>query len=196
VTRHRICVFAGSRDGGPDHVAGARAVGASIARRGWGLVYGGASVGSMGVVADAALAAGAEVQGVIPRSMVERELAHAGLTCLWVVDTMHDRKAKMHELSAAFLALPGGCGTLDETFEAVTWMQLGLHDKPIALLDTAGYWQPLARWFDRAVADGFVPEAHARKIVFDGDVERVLDHLAPSRDPASRNPGRGVTARR
>jgi uncharacterized protein (TIGR00730 family) len=180
VTRHRVCVFAGSRDAGPGHIAAAKAVGTSIARRGWGLVYGGASVGSMGVVADAALAAGAEVHGVIPRSMVDRELAHGGLTKLWIVGTMHERKAKMHALSSAFLALPGGCGTLDETFEAITWMQLGLHDKPIALLDTAGYWQPLAQWFERAVADGFVSEAHAHKVRFEADVERTLDLLGPA----------------
>ncbi len=174
-----VCVFAGSRDGGSVHLEAARAVGTSIARRGWGLVYGGASVGCMGALADAALAAGAPVHGVIPRSMVDRELAHRGLTRLWVVDTMHERKARMHALAHAFLALPGGCGTLDETFEAVTWMQLGLHDKPIALLDTGGYWQPLARWFERAVAEGFVLEAHARFVAFEADVERALDGLAP-----------------
>jgi uncharacterized protein (TIGR00730 family) len=175
---HRVCVFAGSRDGGPEHLAAARAVGTSLARRGWGLVYGGASVGSMGAVADATLAAGGEVQGVIPRRMVDRELAHAGLSRLWIVDSMHERKARMHTLADAFLALPGGCGTLDETFEAITWMQLGLHDKPIAFLDT-GYWQPLARWFERARADGFVLESHARRVLFEADVERALDVLGP-----------------
>lgn len=174
---HRVCVFAGSRDAGAPYQDAARAVGASIARRGWGVVYGGASVGSMGALADAALAAGGEVQGVIPRSMVDRELAHPGLTRLWVVGTMHERKAKMHELADGFLALPGGCGTLDETFEAITWMQLGLHRKPIGFLDTAGFWQPLARWFERAVADGFVLDAHARAVTFDADVESMLDRL-------------------
>jgi uncharacterized protein (TIGR00730 family) len=155
----------------------ARAAGASIARRGWGVVYGGASVGSMGAIADAALASGGEVQGVIPRSMVDRELAHPGLARLWVVETMHERKAKMHELADAFLALPGGCGTLDETFEAITWMQLGLHRKPIGFLDTSGFWQPIARWFERAVADGFVLDAHARQVFFERDVESILDRL-------------------
>lgn len=174
---HRVCVFAGSRDAGARYLESARALGASLARRGWGVVYGGASVGSMGALADAALAAGGEVHGVIPRSMVDRELAHTGLTRLFAVDTMHERKAKMHELADAFVALPGGCGTLDETFEAITWMQLGLHRKPIGFLDTAGFWQPIARWFERAVADGFVLDAHARALVFDADVESMLDRL-------------------
>jgi uncharacterized protein (TIGR00730 family) len=176
---HRVCVFAGSRDAGARYLEAARAVGASMARRGWGVVYGGASVGSMGALADATLAAGGEVQGVIPRSMVDRELAHPGLTRLWVVGTMHERKARMHELADAFLALPGGCGTLDETFEAITWMQLGLHRKPVGFLDTAGFWQPIASWFERAVADGFVPDAHARALVFDENVESMLERLAP-----------------
>ena len=176
----RVCVFAGSRDAGARYLDAARAVGASIARRGWGVVYGGASVGSMGALADAALMADGEVQGVIPRSMVDRELAHQELTRLWVVGSMHERKAKMHELADAFLALPGGCGTLDETFEAITWMQLGLHRKPIGFLDTAGFWQPIARWFERAVADGFVIEEHARQVFFDADVESMLDRLAES----------------
>ncbi len=175
---HRVCVFAGSRDSGAPHQDAARAVGASIARRGWGVVYGGASVGSMGILADAALAAGGEVQGVIPRSMVDRELAHPGLTRLWIVGTMHERKAKMHELADAFLALPGGCGTLDETFEAITWMQLGLHRKPIGFLDTDGFWQPIARWFERAVAEGFVLAEHARLVEFGADVETMLDQLS------------------
>jgi uncharacterized protein (TIGR00730 family) len=131
----------------------------------------------MGALANAALEAGGEVQGVIPRSMVDRELAHGGLTRLWVVESMHERKAKMHELADAFLALPGGCGTLDETFEAITWMQLGLHRKLLGFLDTAGFWQPIARWFERAVADGFVLDAHARQVVFDAGVESMLDWL-------------------
>jgi len=177
----RVCVFAGSRDAGVPHRNAAKAVGASIARRGWGVVYGGASVGSMGALADAALVAGGDVQGVIPRSMVDRELAHQGLTRLWIVESMHERKAKMHELADAFLALPGGCGTLDETFEAITWMQLGLHRKPIGFLDTVGFWQPIAHWFERAVADGFVLDAHARQVFFDADVESMLDRLGEGR---------------
>jgi len=178
---HRVCVFAGSRDGAPPHLARARELGAAIARRGWGLVYGGASVGSMGAVAGAALAGGAEVQGVIPRSMVDRELAHTRLTKLHIVGSMHERKARMHALAGAFLALPGGFGTLDETFEAVTWLQLGLHAKPIGLLDVDGFWQPLVRWVERAVADGFVPREHAGALRVESDLERLLDALSPSR---------------
>jgi uncharacterized protein (TIGR00730 family) len=177
---HRVCVFAGSREGArPAYAAAARALGAAIARRGWGVVYGGASVGTMGAVADAALAAGGEVDGVIPRFMVEREVAHRGLTRLHVVGSMHERKAKMSDLAGAFVSLPGGFGTLDETFEIVTWWQIGLHAKPIALLDVDGYWEPLRRWIEGAVAAGFVPEQHARGILIDADVERVLDASAP-----------------
>lgn len=178
---HRVCIFTGSRDATP-YVAAARQVGEAIARRGWGVVYGGASVGLMGAVADAALAAGGEVQGVIPESMVARELAHPRLAAtgrLFVVGTMHERKSKMHALSNAFLALPGGFGTLDETFEAITWLQLGLHDKPIGLLDVAGFWQPLVRWIERAVADGFVPREHAARIHLHEGVDAMLDALAP-----------------
>jgi hypothetical protein len=177
---HRICIFTGSRDpANPHYAAAAREVGTAIARRGWGVVYGGASVGLMGAVADAALAAGGEVQGVIPESMVARELAHSYLTELHVTTTMHERKTKMHALSDAFLALPGGFGTLDETFEAVTWLQLGLHAKPIGMLDVDGFWQPLMRWIERAVADGFVPGAHAAALHVHATVGPMLDSLAP-----------------
>jgi hypothetical protein len=157
----------------------AREVGAAIARRGWGVVYGGASVGLMGAVADAALAAGGEVQGVIPESMVARELAHPRLSALFVTKTMHERKTKMHALSDAFLALPGGFGTLDEVFEAITWQQLELHDKPIGFLDVDGFWQPLMRWVERAVADGFVPSDSAAGLHVHAGIEPMLDALAP-----------------
>jgi uncharacterized protein (TIGR00730 family) len=177
---HRVCIFTGSRDGtNPRYGAVAREVGASIARRGWGVVYGGASVGLMGAVADAALAAGGNVEGVIPVSMVERELAHPRLTELRVTSSMHQRKAEMHVLSNAFLALPGGFGTLDETFEAITWAQLGLHRKPIGLLDVDGFWQPLVRWIERAVADGFIPAEHAATLHVRPEVDEMLDALAP-----------------
>jgi len=173
----RVCIFAGSRDGAAGYLEAARAMGAAVARRGWGVVYGGASVGTMGAVADAALAAGGEVQGVIPASMVARELAHTRLTRLHVVDSMHERKAKMHALSAAFVALPGGFGTLDETFEAITWAQLELHDKPIGLLDVNGYWQPLLRWIERSVADGFAPGDLARSLRVEREPGALLDAL-------------------
>jgi len=178
---HRVCVFAGSRDGtSPALAVAARATGEGIARRGWGMVYGGASVGLMGLAADAALGAGGEVQGVIPSSMVDRELAHRGLTHLHVVGSMHQRKTQMHLLSSAFLALPGGFGTLDELFEALTWQQLGLHGKPVGLLDVDGYWQPLLRWIERAVEAGFVPREHAAGLRVDADVDRLLDALGPA----------------
>jgi len=178
---HRVCVFAASRDGTNVALAdAARATGEAIARRGWGMVYGGASVGLMGAVADAALAAGGEVQGVIPESMVARELAHPGLTHLHVVGSMHERKSRMHALSSAFLAVPGGFGTLDELFEALTWLQLGLHGKPVGLLDVGGFWQPLLRWIDRAVAEGLVTREHAAAVRVDADVERILDALGPA----------------
>ena len=180
ISVHRICIFTGSRDGTtPRYATAAREVGGAIARRGWGVVYGGASVGLMGAVADAALAAGGEVQGVIPESMVARELAHPGLSRLHVTGTMHERKAKMHALSDAFLALPGGFGTLDETAEAITWLQLGLHAKPVGFLDVDGYWQPLVRWIERAVTDGFVPGEHAAALRVHAGVGPMLDALAP-----------------
>jgi uncharacterized protein (TIGR00730 family) len=176
---HRVCIFTGSRDGTtPRYLAAAREVGEAIARRGWGVVYGGASVGLMGAVADAALAAGGEVQGVIPESMVDRELAHPRLTKLFVTKTMHARKTQMHALADAFLALPGGVGTLDEAFEAITWQQLALHAKPIGFLDVDGFWQPLMRWFDRAMADGFVPRESAAGLHVLPEVGPMLDALA------------------
>jgi uncharacterized protein (TIGR00730 family) len=157
----RVCVFCGSAFGArPIFVEAARSLGAAIAARGLGLVYGGASVGLMGVVADAALADGGEVIGVIPQRLVDRELAHRGLSALHVVDSMHARKAKMASLSDAFVALPGGFGTLDELAEIVTWRQLGLHDKPFGLLDVDGYFEPLIAWTRRAVEDGFVKPEH------------------------------------
>ena len=142
----RICVFAGSASGGrPSYSAAARELGAEIARRGHGMVYGGASCGLMGACADAALAAGAEVVGVLPRALATRELAHPGVTEMRIVASLHERKAVMSALSDAVVALPGGCGTLDELFEAITWGQLGLHEKPIGVLDTEGYWTRCSR---------------------------------------------------
>jgi len=180
---HRVCVFAGSRPGSrPAYTAAAAALGKAVAERGWGLVYGGSRVGLMGAVADSALAAGGEVLGVIPQAgrRLSREQAHLGLTQLYVVASMHERKAKMHELASAFVALPGGFGTMDEVFEAITWMQIGIHAKPIAFLDVLEYWQPLARWIDRSVADGFVDAESAGKVCVDADLTRLLDALSPA----------------
>ena len=141
------------------------------------MVYGGGSVGLMGVVADAALAEGTEVVGVLPSGLFAREVAHRGLTVLHEVAGMHERKALMAELSAGFIALPGGFGTLDELFEATTWAQLGLHRKPIAVLDVAGYFASLRQHIAAASAAGFIAPAHAALLTFETDPERLLDHL-------------------
>jgi len=159
--QRRVAVYCGSADGNdPAFLAEARALGAAIAAAGLGLVYGGACIGLMGAVADAALAGGAEVIGVLPAVLEGREIAHEGLTALELVPTMHERKARMAELADAFLILPGGYGTLDEMMEAVTWAQLGLHGKPCILVNTAGYWDGLLAFLDTAVAAGFVKQAN------------------------------------
>ncbi len=153
----RICVFAGAAGGSREsYRQAARELGTEIGRRGLGLVYGGAALGMMGLCADAALAAGADVTGVLPRALMTREIAHPRLTELRVVGSLHERKAVMSALSDAVVALPGGFGTLDELFEAITWAQLGLHDKPIGMLDADGYYAPLFAFMDHARAEGFV----------------------------------------
>jgi uncharacterized protein (TIGR00730 family) len=180
----RVCVFCGSSPGvRPEYAAVARSLGATLAARGVGLVYGGASIGIMGAVADAVLAMGGEVVGVIPRSIVEREVAHAGLSDLHVVDTMHQRKAMMAELSDAFVTLPGGLGTLEELFEVWTWGLLGIHHKPFGILDVDGYFAPLVAFLDHAVTQGFVREPHRAMALVDDDPERLLDRLAAYRSP-------------
>lgn len=172
----RLCVFCGSSAGVlPAYGETARALGATLARRGIGLVYGGGGVGLMGAVADGALAAGGQVIGVIPRALQLRELAHAGLSSLHVVSSMHERKAKMAELSHGFIALPGGMGTLEEFAEILTWAQLGLHAKPCGLLDVAGYYRPLVGFFDQAVAQGFVRPEHRSLVLVGDDPDALLD---------------------
>ncbi len=152
-----ICVYCGSNAGSdPRYAEAARALGGRIANEGAQLVYGGGNVGLMGIVADAVLAAGGEVTGVIPHQLMEWEVGHRGLTRLEVVGSMHERKARMFELSDAFIALPGGFGTLDEMFEMLTWRQLGLGHKPCAFLDVAGFWQPLMAMLDHMVGERFV----------------------------------------
>src|SRR5438270_8789534 len=174
----RLCVFCGSSSGRPSlYGEAARELGRALAARGLGLVYGAGHVGLMGVIADAALAAGAPVIGVIPRAMVEKELAHAGLTGLHIVDTMHQRKALMAELSDAFAALPGVLGTADELFEILTWAQLGLHSKPIGILNVGGYFDPLLMWLDRAVKEGFLKATHRRLLREASGPEALLDML-------------------
>jgi uncharacterized protein (TIGR00730 family) len=183
----RIVVFCGSSPGRlPEYTAAAFELGRMLANRGIGVVYGGASIGMMGAVADATLAAGGEVIGVIPKRLLESEIAHAGLTALHVVDTMHERKAMMAELSDAVIALPGGSGTLDELFEMFTWSQLGLHGKPIGLLDVGGYWQPLMALLDHMVAERFIWAEHRDSLLFEEDAAVLLDRLA-AHEPAVRN---------
>jgi uncharacterized protein (TIGR00730 family) len=181
----RVCVFCGSSLGSrPAYADAARGLGEALARRRIGLVYGGGSIGLMGVVADAALAAGGEVVGVIPASLERRELAHGGLTQLHVVGSMHERKARMAELADGFVALPGGMGTLEELAEVLTWAQLGLHRKPCALLDAGGYFRPLIAFLDHAVAEGFVRSEHRAMLLVEEDAEALLDRLARYRPPA------------
>jgi uncharacterized protein (TIGR00730 family) len=155
----------------------ARDFGAALAGRGLCLVYGGGRVGLMGSVADGALAVGGEVIGVIPRELVERELAHQGLTKLHVVESLHERKALMADLADGFVALPGGFGTLDELAEQLTWSQLGLHDKPIGLFDVAEYWRPLIALARHATDEGFVRESDLGAIAVGTDAEGLLDRL-------------------
>ena len=175
----RVCVYCGSSAGNqPIYREMAEAMGALLARRGIGLVYGGGNVGLMGVIADAALAGGGEVIGVIPRSLADREIAHGGVTDLRVVDSMHTRKALMAELSDAFIAMPGGVGTFEEFFEAVTWTQLGVHRKPCGLLNVGGFYAPLAAFIDQAVTEGFIKPIHRAMIVVDDNPERLLNSLA------------------
>ena len=174
----RICVFCGSSAGlRPAYRHAAISVGEELARREIGLVYGGGNVGLMGIAADAALAQGGEVIGVIPERMVSREAAHLGLTELRVVRTMHERKAVMAELSTGFLALPGGFGTFEEFCEVLTWSQLGIHKKPCALLNVAGYYDPLLRLFDHAVDEGFVKPVNRKLVLSHAEVGSILDAL-------------------
>jgi len=174
-----VCVFCGSRPGSrPEFLAAATALGAELARRKLTLVYGGASVGLMGALADAVLAGGGRVVGVLPVTLQQREVGHPGLHELHLVNSMHDRKALMAKRADAFIALPGGFGTFEELFEIITWGQLGLHTKPIGLLDVGGYYQPLVAMLHRGVEDGFIPEAQAQPFAVSTSVGELLDRLA------------------
>lgn len=170
-----VCVYAGSNPGvDPAHAAAARALGTLLAEQGTGVVYGGGRTGLMGVVADAALAAGGEVAGIIPEGLARREVAHRGVTELVVVGSMHERKTLMAERADAFVALPGGLGTIEELVEAATWTQLGIHQKPVGLLDSAGYWAPFDAFLEHAVAAGFLRAENRRSIMRDPDPEPLL----------------------
>jgi uncharacterized protein (TIGR00730 family) len=170
-----ICVYCGSNAGnGPAYAAQAKALGARLAADGIALVYGGGNVGLMGIVADAVLANGGEVIGVIPQQLVDWEVAHKGVTRLEVVDSMHTRKARMFELSDGFVALPGGFGTLDEMFEMLTWRQLGLGKKPCAFLDVNGFWQPLMAMLDTMVRERFLHEEQRTDLWHGADIDALL----------------------
>lgn len=177
----RICVFCGSNAGArSEYAEAARALAAVLVERKLGIVYGGGNVGLMGVLADAALEHGGEVIGVIPRKLVDKEVAHRGVTELRIVETMHERKALMNDLSDAFIALPGGFGTLDEFFEVLTWSQLGFHGKPCALLNVAGYYDRMLAMLDHAVTERLLRPAHRELVIADTDPLRLLQRLSPA----------------
>ncbi|HXP48006.1 MAG TPA: TIGR00730 family Rossman fold protein [Terriglobales bacterium] len=194
-TLKRICVFCGSSVGSrPQYAASARELGRMLAERGLGVVFGGGKVGLMGVLADAALAAGGEAIGVIPEALVAREIGHSGLTKLHVVRSMHERKTLMADLADAFIALPGGYGTFEEFFEAVTWTHLGIHQKPCGLLNVDGYYDALLALLSRAVADGFIREANRALVLDTPDVPTLLQKLEAFR-PAAAELGIGKAER-
>ncbi len=181
-----VCVFCGSSSGRrPEYRAAAELVGRTLASRGIRLVYGGGNVGLMGTTADAALAAGGQVVGVIPDVLMAKEVGHTSLTELHVVRNLHERKAMMADLSDAFVALPGGFGTFEEFCEVITWSQLSLHQKPCGLLNIAGYWDPMVRMFDHAVEEGFLKPQNRNIVLVDADFEKLLSKMLdwkPSRE--------------
>ncbi len=180
----RICVYAGSNPGtDPAYAEAARELAALLAERGIGLVYGGGHVGLMGVLADTALEAGGEVIGVMPQALIDREIGHTGLTELRVVGSMHERKALMAELSDAFVAVPGGIGTLEELIEVYTWSQLGIHRKACGVLNVAGYYDHLAAFLDHAVEAGFLRPQHRAVLTVAADPGELIDRLATYEPP-------------
>ncbi len=180
-------MFCGASAGGdPRYAEVAAAVGASLARRGIELVYGGGRLGLMGAVADGALAASGRVTGVIPAGLVDRELAHRGVTELRIVTTLHERKAVMAELSDGFLALPGGLGTLEELAEVLSWAQLELHAKPVGVLDVGGFFGPLVAYLDHAAKEGFIAAGHRDLLIVDDDLDRLLERFETWRPPGGR----------
>jgi uncharacterized protein (TIGR00730 family) len=180
----RLCVFSGSSPGAhPDYVLAAEELGRALADQGLVLVYGGASVGLMGAVADAVLDAGGEAVGVIPQALVDREIAHPGLSDLRIVSSMHERKALMAELSDGFVALPGGMGTLEELFEVYTWTQLGLHSKPLGLLDVRSYFAKLVAFLDHTVEERFLTVEHREMLVVEQRAAALLEAFRRWRPP-------------
>lgn len=183
----RVAVYCASNDGvRPEYLECARALGTSIAQRGLTVVYGGGRVGLMGALADAAMAAGGEVIGVMPHGLVQREVAHHGLTALRIVDSMHERKAMIAELADAFITLPGGLGTLEEFFETWTWAQLGVHQKPIGLFDVSGYWAPLLALLEHVDAEGFLRGNPREWLVVNDDASSMLTQLQAFQPPTVR----------
>ncbi len=180
----RICVFCGSSGGArPEYADAARRLGTAMARRGIALVYGGGRVGLMGTIADAVMQEGGEVVGIIPHGLVVREAAHETVTDLRVVNSMHERKALMQTLSDAFISMPGGMGTIEETCEMMTWAQLGIHRKPCAVLNIEGYYDPMLTFFDHGVREGFIRPEHRMLLVEGRDPENLLDLLAAYEPP-------------
>lgn len=174
-----LCVFCGSQFGNrPEYEVAARLLGLELAGRGIRLIYGGGRVGLMGVVADAVMAAGGEVVGVIPEFLMQKEIGHVGLTELYVVDSMHSRKAKMAELADGFVALPGGFGTFEEFFEVLTWAQLGMHNKPVGLLDVADFYLPMVAFLRHSAAQGFIRNDHLSLIVHAREPEDLIQRLS------------------
>lgn len=170
-----VCVFCGSRPGStPEYLEAGRKLGEVLAQGGRTLVYGGASVGVMGALADSALVAGGRVIGVMPMSLSRREIAHGFLTEFHAVGSMHERKALMEKRAEGFIALPGGFGTFDETFEIITWAQLGMHAKPIGFLNVRGFFEPLLAMVEKAIAEGFIPEEHRALLLVDSDPAALL----------------------
>lgn len=187
---NRVCVFCGAAAGArPEYAAAARSLGASLASRGITLVYGGGGRGLMGEIANAVLDYGGQAVGVITSFLVEKELAHTGLTEMVIVQTMHERKMRMATQSDAFIAMPGGLGTLDEMFEIMTWAQLGIHDKPVGLLNTLGYYENIMAFLDHTAAEGFLRIAHRDRVLLDAEPTSLLDRLeAHARRDATRSP--------
>ncbi len=180
----QICVYCGSNGGRqPEYLEQARAFGQELVKRDIGLVYGGAAVGLMGAVADGVMQAGGRAVGIIPVSLMQKELAHRGLTELHVVQSMHERKTMMAERADGFVALPGGAGTLEEIFETWTWAQLGMHQKPCGLLNIAGYYDDLARFLDHTVAEAFMQPQHRAMLAVESDAGALLDRFAAYEPP-------------
>ncbi|MSR60109.1 MAG: TIGR00730 family Rossman fold protein [Planctomycetaceae bacterium] len=183
----RVCVFCGSNRGNDArYAADAAELGQALVRRGWELIYGGGQVGLMEVLADAVLAQGGTVTGVIPEMLATKELLHTGATRMHVVASMHARKALMAELADAFVALPGGFGTFEETLEMITWGQLGIHRKPLGLLDTLGFYQPLVRFIEQAVSAGFIRPEQRELLVMADSPDMLLDRLTRQQLPSVR----------